>query len=296
MRLVRSVARYAQRAILFGALPSRAGARFIGGGRLFISAEENRGRNLRRNIGVSQPLVNHTWRRIIALTQPSLVLDIGANYGEIVFGTRYPDGSDIFVIEANPRLIPFLERSRATHPDAARIGVFNRAASDQNGWVTFTIDEKWSGTSSVIGKVTDPSNRFKGDGPERFHEVQIETTTVSSLLADIPESQLRSLAFKIDVEGYEGRVLKGMADVLQRARCFVGIIEFDVGNLKRAGTGLDVMLELGSVARFGPEGLLVFVEDMEELPPHCDLIFASEQSLISALAPLPRHMRRYATT
>ena len=66
-------------------------------------------------------------------------------------------------------------------------------------------------------KVTDPSNRFKGDGPERFHEVQIETTTVSSLLADIPESQLRSLAFKIDVEGYEGRVLKGMAETSSRS-------------------------------------------------------------------------------
>ena len=50
------------------------------------------------------------------------------------------------------------------------------------------------------------------------------------------------------------------------------------------------MLELGSVARFGPEGLLVFVEDMEELPPHCDLIFASERSLISApSAAAPTH-------
>jgi hypothetical protein len=76
---IRDLARYAHRAMHFGALPSHHGAWFVDAGRLYVSDEENRGRQLRRHVGVLQPLVSHTWRRIVRHLQPTVVLDIGAN-------------------------------------------------------------------------------------------------------------------------------------------------------------------------------------------------------------------------
>jgi Methyltransferase FkbM domain len=167
-------------------------------------------------------------------------------------------------------------------------------ASDRSGDVVFTVDEKWSGTSSAIGQIEDATSRFKGQGPERFCELHVEAIRVDDLLAELPAARLRSLALKIDVEGYEGRVLRGMTSVLQRAGRFVGMVEFDGDNLQRAGTPpaevLDLMRALGTVARFGHDGQLV--ESTEPPTTHCDLIFTSEPSLLPALT-VPGHLRRY---
>jgi FkbM family methyltransferase len=291
-----TIARYAQRAILFGALPSRDGARFLGRGRLFVSPRDNRGFQLRRHVGVLQPLVSFTWRRIIELIQPTAVIDIGANYGEVTFCARYPRLAEIYVVEPNPHLLPYLERSRAAHRDGGRIRLVDRVASDRSGDVIFTVDEKWSGTSSAIGQIVDVAGRFKGEGPDRFCELHVEAIRVDDLLAELPDDGLRSLALKIDVEGYEGRVLRGMTSVLQRAGRFVGIIEFDADNLQRAGTPpaevLARMRALGTVAVFGPDGQLAIVESTEPPATHCDLIFTSDPSLLSSLT-LPGHLRRY---
>jgi FkbM family methyltransferase len=291
-----SLARYAQRAILFGALPSRDGARFLGRGRLFISLRDNRGLRLRRYAGVLQPVISFTWRRIIDLIQPTAVIDIGANYGEVTFCARYPRLAEIYMIEPNPHLLPFLERSRAAHRDGGRMRLVDRVASDRSGDVAFTVDEKWSGTSSAIGEIEDPASRFKGQGPERFCELRVEAIRVDDLLGEMPEDRLRSLALKMDVEGYEGRVLQGMMGVLRRTGRFVGIVEFDPDNLQRAGTPpaevLALMRRFGTVARFGHDGQLMVVESAEPPTAHCDLIITSDASLLPNLT-LPGHLRRY---
>ncbi len=291
-----TVARYAQRAILFGAIPSRDGARFLGRGRLFVSPQDNRGFRLRRHVGVLQPVISFTWRRIIELIQPTTVIDIGANYGEVTFCARYPRSAEIYMVEPNPHLLPYLERSRAAHRDGGRMRLIDRVASDRNGDVAFTVDEKWSGTSSAIGQIEDPASSFKGQGPERFCELRVEAIRVDDLLAEMPDGRLRSLALKMDVEGYEGRVLQGMMGVLRRTGRFVGIVEFDADNLQRAGTPpaevLTLMRKFGTVARFGHDGQLVIVESAEPPTAHCDLVFTSDASILSDLA-LPGHLRRY---
>jgi FkbM family methyltransferase len=292
-----SIARYVHRAVLFGALPSRDGARFLGRGGLFVSPQDNRGVRLRRHVGVLQPLVTYTWRRIVELLQPTVVIDIGANYGEVAFSAHYPGTPEIYLVEPNPRLLPYLERSRAEHRDGGRMHLINRLASDRSGSVMFTVDEKWSGTSSAIGQIKDPANRFKGDGPERFCELRVETVRIDDLFAALPADRLRSLALKIDVEGYEGRVLQGMTGVLRRAGHFLGIVEFDSENLDRAGTPpaevMSLMLAFGTVARFGQDGQLVVMENPEPPTTHCDLIFTSDRSFIPALT-MPVYLRRYA--
>jgi FkbM family methyltransferase len=292
---IRDLARYAHRAMHFGALPSHHGAWFVDAGRLYVSDEENRGRQLRRHVGVLQPLVSHTWRRIVRHLQPTVVLDIGANYGEITFCSRYPANCRVFTVEANPTLLPFLERSLAGHPDRPQIRLVSKAASDRAGSVSMTIDEKWSGTSSAVGAMPDPDNRFKGAGPERTRLVEVDAITIDSLLDGMPADRL---AIKLDVEGYEARVLRGMHETLARTRQFIAIMEFDGDKLTRAATppaeALALMLDLGLVARFTRDGGLVEFARADDLPQHCDVILASHRALLEALAPLPRWVRRYA--
>ena len=131
----------------------------------------------------------------------------------------------------------------------------------------------------------------------------MEAIRVDDLLAEMPDGRLRSLALKIDVEGYEGRVLQGMTGVLRRTGRFVGIVEFDADNLQRAGTPpadvLALMREFGTVARFGHDGQLVVVESTEPPPAHCDLIFTSDPrsyppSPCRTPAPLRSLMRLFA--
>jgi hypothetical protein len=124
----------------------------------------------------------------------------------------------------------------------------------------------------------------------------VEAIRVDDLLAGLPVGRLQSLALKIDVEGYEGRVLQGMTGALQRAGRFLGIVEFDGVNLQRAGTRpaemLSFMHALGTVACFGHNGQPLVVEGTEPPTTHCDLIFTSEPSLLPALT-VPGHLRRY---
>lgn len=293
MLRVRDFRRYAHRAIHFGALPSSHGAWFMAAGRLHVSDQDNRGRSLRRNAGVKHPLVSYTWRQIIKHLAPTVALDIGANYGEVALCARYPANCKVFAIEANPALIPYLERSLATHPERAQIRLVDKAASDRLGRIALTIDEKWSGTSSLVGAMPDPECRFKGAGPERTRSVEVDAVTIDKLLFDVP---VERLAIKLDVEGYEAHVLRGMRETLSRADKFVAIVECDGDNLRRAGTPaeetLALMREIGVVARFTPEGLMP-VWPTTPLPEHCDVLLSSHRGLLDALVPLPRWLRRY---
>jgi hypothetical protein len=58
------------------------------------------------------------------------------------------------------------------------------------------------------------------------------------------------LLYKIDTEGWEAQVLRGMSSTLELARWSIGIIEFDSENLERAGDDpVEVLAEIakGSV-------------------------------------------------
>ena len=299
-----SIARLLRNAILYRVLPTTDGVWFVGRGKLFVSDEDNRGRVLRACGGVSQPIISFSWKKAITIFEPTIVIDIGSNYGEIAFFSRYPKDCIIYILEANPLLIPYLERSRATHSDGARMHIFRHLVSDDSRAIKFTVDQKWSGTSSAIGHIGDPNNRFKGEGPESFKEISATSTTIDDILEGQLDSQLRNLVFKIDVEGFEGRVLQGMKKTLHRADCFVGIVEFDTEFLARAGTPaedvLALMSSVGAVARFKPSGELETINPLEWVdrarrqPIHCDLIFTSDQERLSELrapALLRRHIR-----
>ena len=106
--------------------------------------------------------------------------------------------------------------------------------SDQPGPAqTFYIDQRWSGGSSAIA----------GLHPEeasRYQAVQVPVHSIDSTLAQSSAARPGgTLVFKIDVEGYEFRVLEGMTKTLMAPRWSVGLVEFDTALLKKAGESLE---------------------------------------------------------
>lgn len=170
------------------------------------------------------------WRDFNRHLRPELIVDVGLNYGECLFGDDYPPAARLYGFEANPRLLPFLEKSRADHPDGARMSLTNCLVSDTPAsGVPFFVNPDWSGSSSAVREL---NNR-----PEAL-EFKLDAKTLDSV---IPEdaATAATLLFKMDIEGYESRALKGFTTTLARVARAVGFIEFDAQYLRWAGEDPD---------------------------------------------------------
>ncbi|MEX0729488.1 MAG: FkbM family methyltransferase [Aquisalimonadaceae bacterium] len=181
---------------------------------------------------------------------PDLVMDVGANYGEIAFCTRYPTGSTAVLVEANARLIRLLEYGVSRRKDkGVNWRVVHAAASDRDGKANFFIDERSSGLSRL-------GRSMGGDALGRVELVDLIR------LEDLDGcASARRVVFKIDVEGAEIKALRGMKRVLDQAEIFLGIVELNEQNLREAGASPSELWEfcrtIGHVALFDDRDRLV---------------------------------------
>jgi FkbM family methyltransferase len=199
---------------------------------LYINPSENRGRALLISDGVTQHRVSEFWKQAVAVYEPNLVIDVGVNYGECIFSTNYPQTANIYGIEANQYLLSYIEKSKMDHINKDQITIIHAFASDQKrAQQSFYIDKNWSGTSSGIKL---PNHRG-------FETMEVPTITIDSLFENEVLNE-RRLLFKVDVEGYESFVLKGMQRLFEECSQLFGLIEFDSVYMKRAGIDLNEFL------------------------------------------------------
>ena len=166
------------------------------------------------------------WRDFISHLKPTLIVDVGLNYGECLFGADYDDQVRLFGFEANPRLIPHLEKSRGSHPAGDRMTITNCLVSDEPADdVPFLVNPDWSGSSSAVKEL---NNR-----PEAI-EFKLPARTVDSVIPkDLAAGS--TVLFKMDIEGYESRALRGFENTFSKASAAVGFIEFDGQYIRWAG-------------------------------------------------------------
>jgi FkbM family methyltransferase len=201
---------------------------------MYVNPLENRGRILCMLNGLTQPRLNIFWQSAIRDFQPTLVLDVGVNYGECLYSVRYPERCKIIGVEANLNLKPYIERSRKHHPDRERIHLVYAIASDvEQAKQTFYINKYWSGMSAAAIHGQSATNMYQRQS--------IKAITIDSLLKNRRNLEERIL-FKMDVEGNEQKVLLGMLQSLKQCQQALGIIEFDSKYLIAAGTEIDEYL------------------------------------------------------
>ena len=193
------------------------------GHRIHVDPRDARGWEIVLGLGRGhQPALIDLWRRSVDALAPTVVVDVGANYGELVLSPRYPEGTAVHAVEGNPRVAALLERSVAVHPDGVRITVHQVLASDEDGTGTLHVDPAGSGTASMA-----PT----GSGSL---EVTAPVRRLDALAS--PAGDGVRLLLKVDAEGWERQVFDGAAELLAASGSTILLFEFDPSHLRRAGT------------------------------------------------------------
>lgn len=134
-------------------------------------------------------------------------IDVGANRGlySYVANALLKNG-EIVAIEANPELARDLEHAVASWPQTGgnRIRVMACAAGDSEAKLPFTL-----GLEDTLGSFTQSDYSVAGT-----RTIEVPVRALDTLLAPEPDTVL-----KIDVEGFEYRVLKGAAAHLAQPGC-----------------------------------------------------------------------------
>lgn len=168
------------------------------------------------------------WREACASLQPGLALDIGANFGECVISGVYAPGTAVIAYEPNEAIVPYLERSRAEHPQGAQIRIVSALVGEAAGQTAFYVDLESSGASSAA---PPPEGADTG----RYQRRVARTVSIDESVREAVGGPAASVVFKIDVEGYEMRVLAGARRTLDAAEHALGLMEFDSRYIARAG-------------------------------------------------------------
>lgn len=173
------------------------------------------------------PLPLHFWKDFIEKLDPDFALDVGTNYGECLFGVRYPDHTQVLGCEANPDLMSHVRQSRESHPDHSRIEIANILVSDVDDISQhFYVDPTWTGGASIY------KPQEGGESLTRSH--LLSTRRLDSLVTS-EMCEGRVVLLKMDIEGSEPLAIRGFSKSLEAARLVVGFMEFDTIFMRQVG-------------------------------------------------------------
>lgn len=135
----------------------------------------------------------------IARTEGGMLIDAGANYGyySLLWTAARPDNR-VVAFEASPRNFPALLANLELNGVTQRVSATNKAVGDAVGMVHFKMSDP---LQSGWDKVTKNANEADWSVP------------LTSLGEELPDAQYSVL--KIDCEGYDFLVLKGILPLLQ---------------------------------------------------------------------------------
>ena len=203
--------------------PRRVLRGLASGYRLSVSPAENLG----YLIGTAEP---HLQRAIRKYVQPGdTAYDIGSNIGyvSLALAKRVGRQGRVFAFEPIPRNLQRI-RENIGNNGLANIQVFDVAASDRRGETLIRIAENLA-TASLVWHKND----------SRASKIVIRTVAIDELLQ---EGKISAPAFvKIDVEGAEGLVLRGMRQTLASSRAVLFVECSDAGR----ETAWHLLVELG---------------------------------------------------
>lgn len=192
------------------------------------------------------------------LNELSTFIDVGANIGvyTLLAASKIKKGK-IFSFEIDPRALKNLYENIRLNDLGNRVEVIEKVVSDKNGYESFVFSKE-SEVSHILTDEKENKNISK----------------IASIKLDdfIDSRKIRFVDFlKIDVEGAEYKVLKGLSKTLKGKR--VGMILFELNsNLTRYGAGSNDVFNLLSgfgykVYSFLNNGKLKRIKNVEYFAP-----------------------------
>ncbi|MEK6238728.1 MAG: FkbM family methyltransferase, partial [Planctomycetales bacterium] len=145
------------------------------------------------------------------------VVDIGANNGVISIGLLLDGEFDkAITVEPDPKNFAYLRRNIYNNQLQEKFFCFNQAASDEAGVLDFELSDRNYGDHRVRSK------NAPGNIPDRMDEstrpvIQVQASTVDQLINSAAEAFTKDVAIAwVDVQGYEGYVFRGAAELFAR--------------------------------------------------------------------------------
>jgi FkbM family methyltransferase len=172
------------------------------------------------------------------------IIDVGANVGRYAWFLRRGAGPDakLFALEPHPGTARLL---RAAVGALSGSTVLEIAASDRDGSSGLMVPDGSFGTPVPgLAWVRAPADT------DEVHSIKIGLRRLDSLVADGTVAVAGPVFLKIDVEGGEGRVLRGADALLRRYRPII-YFECQVASLARQGQTADEVWDELAQAGYG---------------------------------------------
>ena len=188
-------------------------------------------------------------------------VDIGSNvglYSALALHTLNSDGR-IIALEPHPESFTLLSKNVEVNQkergaaDAPQIDIFQMAASSQSGSRTLALNPENKADNRV------------SDAPEEWESIPIEAKSMDNLLA---EQEIEEVNFvKMDVQGYEHRIVAGFMETLRRSKRTIVLTEFWPQGMNASGgdahTYLQDLSDLGFTLYELKERPLGHIEPLE---------------------------------
>ncbi len=148
-------------------------------------------------------------------------LDIGANVGyySALALARFQGRGSVIALEPDPDSYSHLLKTAAANGSAICIP---RAAADRSGAMRLFLNPDNKGDNRLY-----PNDLARGS-------IEVAVATIDSLLAELGVASVDLI--KVDVQGYEGHVFRGMAETIRRSPRLTILSEFWPQGLRDAGT------------------------------------------------------------
>lgn len=159
----------------------------------------------------------------------SLFIDIGAHYGyyTLLAGTGRPD-CRVMAFEPSPVNFSILEKN-VRHNKLSNVELYQMAVSDRTGMAEFHITEA-SDNCGFSGHPVSPS----------IDIVQVKTVR----LDDFDLKTAGDIVVKMDIEGHEYEVIRGMDGLIRHSKDIRMLVEFNPKCIRNAGHRPEEVLSL----------------------------------------------------
>lgn len=157
-------------------------------------------------------------------------LDVGANIGPhtLVMSRLVGTSGQVFAFEPDPRSFGLLQHNLRIN-GATNVTAWCCAAGDADGTGRLALNPKNRG-----------DNRISREAPPAWASVDVPITTVDARLGHLPGGSVRFV--KIDVQGYECHVLRGMTATLGRNPDAILAVEVFPDGLRGAGASPEALV------------------------------------------------------
>jgi FkbM family methyltransferase len=193
---------------LLGRMNARLEVPVFGGSRMIVETSDVIGRALASS-GVWEQHVTDVFPSLLGAGDVCVDVGAGAGYYTLLASRLVGPGGHVYALEPTPRtyaaLTSNLELNEVTNVTPLRVAA---GADEAQGHL-------YEGPAGNVGQA---SLRGLPDAPEQqpSQDATVEIRPLASLIPEADVSRLRLV--KIDVEGYEGEVLRGLEAVFERAR------------------------------------------------------------------------------